>query len=297
MNYYHKFLLISTVALGACSSSSGTTVPFVGNGLPFAVGGEALSDVEGQEMTVKLAQVYFNAADDTTRLVITDEKVTLGAGYVDGPVYDMTITIDGVTYVIEDDVGQFSNGQEIYTYTYHDDGTYSRVDGVYSYALGADTGFEFQSLFVFGYQTDPDVIAAKVGSASFTGTFDGYGNSISLDGTLVDYDVYFGGSLNIDANFDTNRVSGDYSGEFTVAGYDSNFSGLIPEVDLVANGFTSTLDTACPIGSTCSGGGDILGTFFGNTGQEVGGILTIDHTVDDGIDGYQFTGVAGFSAD
>ncbi|MEM9972156.1 MAG: transferrin-binding protein-like solute binding protein [Pseudomonadota bacterium] len=278
------------------------------NGLPLADGSQTLSDVESQNLTVRLVRFERDASSGVTRLIATDETVTLSSDFTrfpgDGEVvsadkYDVTITIDGQPVKIENGVGALPSGQRVWSYLNYrlvNSGTGAiytggRFDG------NAVDPIDMEGFYTFGFESDPSTIAAMTDSATYRGSFFGYSQTFDSTGNLLQEEVRTRGAVTLEAEFARSRVSGRLE-TFLEAPDESEDDAFYELIFLAApitgNGFVGVADITCPTGNSCTSNTSVGGAFYGPKGEEVSGVIALDETVT-GPDGQRIVGTAGFS--
>ena len=292
------FLLISTVALGACSSSNpikkgalsiGSTDPGASaNGLPYAVPDSVLADLESAgEIKVKVVRALTDYDSGVTRLVISDETLTMAELDIADDLDNIIITLGGETITFVAGSAPASSGQDDWSAYINSDGAVSGTGAIYSYEYGSNadlTGeFDSEAFFVFGYETDPDEIAALVDeSVSYSGEASGYGQAFSPDtGDVIESEVSWNTDVVIVADFAASEITGTLeNGEVNVGIEPILFTAEFL-ADIEGNGYTAPLTSVlCDI--TCTSNSSIGGAFFGTDGLETSGIIGLDVLIDDG---------------
>lgn len=300
------------IVLGACSAGTGffggQNDLFIGtnsasssaNGLPFAIPGAVLADLESEgEIKVKVVRSYTDWESGTTRLLISDEKLTLGSNSTSNGLEDIVLTLGGETLIFVGGLAAASNGQDDWRTYIATSGAVSGVGALYSYedsenvALSGE--FDSEGFFTFGYETDPDEIVALVGSVIYNGSFNGYGQTIDPStGNVVSSEQEFLGTITLTANFDSNDIEGTLDGTFDYSGTDFETSFSAPIED---NGYLGTLDSMTCSDAICLSNAEIGGAFFGVDGQETSGVIGMDVRVIPNVgDDYRLIGGGGFTA-
>ena len=309
--------LIAVTALSACTSSKsgrvsllsiGTTDPSESaNGLAFADGVSTKADIEG-EIAVKVVRALTDWDSGETTLVISDETLTVPIGDAT-TLDDITITLGGETLVFAGGNAPVSSGQDQDWVSYVNqnggilNGSNSVTGAFFTYEYSENPGLtgeiDSEAFYVFGYETDPDEIAALVGSAEYLGAFQGFGQVIDpVSGDVVAPESDYEGSITITANFDTGKVDGDLDGmiynsstELTTD-FTTGFSA-----DIEGNGYAAYMDEFVCVDATCTSDSQIGGAFFGQDATETTGILAMDVVVDpDGEDPYRLISGGHFAA-
>lgn len=258
-----------------------TTPPIIvtgTNGLNFGQSGQSLSDAETIAVTTRSAE-FINGSDAS----LTTAIVTLDAGFLSASSTDRsgTVQIGGETVTITNGSGTLSTGETVIA-TFEPDraGTYSGVLDVS--IIGTSSGaIDGENAFVFGFETDPDVIAGRpVGSLEYTGGFQAFGSLNGDDDTSTEYegditilvDFADGGGADVALNGQLNGTTeADLGGTFSLS--DNGFSG----------------DLACTSG--CSDdASSISAGFYGPDADEVSGVLGLGFTAG----GDEFDGVGSF---
>lgn len=270
------------------------------NGLPFAVPASVVEDLEAEgAIKVKVVRALTDWESGATRLLISDETLTLSAGDVAGNLANITLTLDGEALAFVAGSAPASNGQSDWTSYLNSDGAVSGSGAVYSYNYGPSAvlsdEFDSEAFFVFGYETDPDEIAGLVGTAMYSGGFEGYGQVVDpATGSVIDSESYFSGNLDLTADFGGGSVSGTLDGSFDYDGtlFDTAFTAPIE-----GNGYLGDLDSMSCTDAVCLSNSQVGGAFFGTGALETSGLLGMDVRVDpDAGSEYQFIGAGSYTA-
>lgn len=306
--------IAAVMALGGCTASTKSlgseTSLFIGtrnadasaNGLPFAVPSSVLANLEtAGPMAIKVVRAQTDWDTGATRLVISNETLTLSPGAIAGDLDDVVITLSGETLNFLGGAAPASSGQGDWLSYIVTSGAVSGTGAIYNYAGGSDPllsgEFDSEAFFAFGYETDPDEIVALVGSAIYSGAFDGYGQVINpTTGAVISSEQEFFGTITLIADFDgaPGSVDGTLVGTF-------DYSGTSFSVDFAApiegGGYLGTLDTMTCSSATCTSDSALAGAFFGADALETSGIIALDVTVEPvGTDAYRFLSGGGFTA-
>lgn len=312
MKFHVPVAIAALTALNACSAGSGffgsDESLFIGtrgasssaNGLPFAVASSVVEDLEAAgSVDVKVVRVLTDWESGSTRLLISDETATLAAGDIAGDLDGLTITLAGETLVFSGGVATPANNQTAWQSYVNTVGTVSGTGSIYSYeggSTGALSGeFDSEAFFAFGYETDPDEIAALVGSAIYTGTFDGYGQVLDpASGAVLANEQRYNGTFTLVADFDASSVSGALDGTFAYDGTAFAASFMAP---VEGNGYSGTLDAMTCMSATCISSTRVGGAFFGANAPETSGLIGMDVRVTPvGGSEYRVLGGGGFTA-
>lgn len=304
----HLMPVIAVFALAACGGGTATVLPSAflsggvdtsGNGLPPADGTQEISDLEGETMRVRLARFVTDHESGLTTLVITDEEVLAGAGYGSEHDASFVITVDGTPVTLIDGAGIAPNGQELGTYL-NTAGTQSGTVSVYGYAYGDqsefDGDFDSEAYHAFGFETSPDAIAARSGTARYDGVYYGFGQVLDAGGSVIATEYENNGFIGLLADFGRGTIGGAVEG--TIRSGDGSeppyreYSGTIATTSIVGNGFGSAITLNCPSGATCESSSLIGGAFYGADAGEVSGVMGFDEA----LDGERYVGAAGFTA-
>ena len=179
----------------------------------------------------------------------------------------------------------------------------SATGAVYAYEDAENpalTGeFDTEAFFAFGYETDPDEIAALVGTAIYSGDFAGYGQVIDpATGGVIQSEQKFSGTIDLMADFGASSpsVSGDLDGTFDFDGtvFSTSFSAPIE-----GNGFAGSLDNMTCTDAVCLSDSELAGAFFGTNALETSGLLGMNVRVIPDVDPdgeYRFISGGGFTA-
>ncbi len=249
------------VVVAACSES-GDPATIDTNGLPFGASGQSLEDVAG--VTMSLRAGGYTAGGSSS--IVSAQTIRIDAGSLiagaGATALSGEVEIGGETIIITDGAGVTSDGREVQLiYDPSASGTYA---GALDIAIFEASEIVQESALVFGFETDPDVIAARTtGTLTYDGEFFASGD---LGGDLA----IFEGDMTLVADFSgAGTVSGEFAGE--LQGFDRITLDIDPSA-ITGNDFSGT--TACR--ALCTGGGEISGTFYGPDAEEVGGVLIFD---------------------
>lgn len=285
IRFSSPFMLTAFVALTACGGGGGDGGGGGGgatpgtNGLNFGAAGQQLSDAEGTAVTMNAASLQVGGTPS-----ISSATITVDSGFFNGATTDLdgTIQIFGETVTITNGVGALATGEDVrLTYEPNRSGTYAAaVDATVSNATGGTLNGE--SAYVFGFETNPDAIAARTtGSLTYTGDF-----QATLSADQANTQTEYEGGITVVVDFVGDDA--DFTLDGVLAGatdVDLTATGL----DIAGNGIAGGLN--CTLG--CSGGAgssDVDATFYGPDADELGGVLTVDIEVD----GNDFDGVGTF---
>ena len=306
--------ILAFATLSACTAGSGffgsNNSLFIGsrsssssaNGLPFAVPASVVADLEtAGAIDVKVVRALTDWESGATRLLISDETLTMAAGDLTNDLNDITLTLDGETLAFVAGVAPTSNGQSDWQSYINSLGAVSGSGAVYSYNNGPSAilsnEFDSEAFFVFGYETDPDEIAALVGSIlSYNGNFEGYGQVIDpANGNVLSSEEYFSGTLALTANFTGGTVTGDLDGTFDYDGTAFTTSFTAP---IEGNGYLGNLDAMNCTNAVCVSNSQVGGAFFGTDALETSGVLGMDVRVDPNAGSeYQFISGGSYTAE
>lgn len=298
-------------ALGACSAGSGffgtqedlfigTKTSSSANGLPFAVASSVLADLEtAGPIKIKAVRAFTDWETGTTRLLVSNETLTLTPGDTGSDLDNITITLGGETLVFNGNSAPASNGQPAWTSYLNSSGAVSGTGAVYSYTGGPSPSlsneFDTEAFFAFGYETNPSEIVALVGNAVYNGNFDGWGQVLDPGtGDVLSSEESFSGTIQLTANFDTNNVAADLDGTFDYDGttFASSFSAPIE-----GNGYLGSLDTMTCASATCISNSQVGGAFYGTNAMETSGVMGMDvQVVPLGGGSYRYIAGGGFTA-
>ncbi len=297
-----KYLLSASVIAGlaACSSGGGgndapqrnalnfgtTDANASANGLDFADATSTVTDVNGQTVTVRMVRHVTDAQTGQAVLQITNETISIE----DIDEQTLTATIGGETIAFVDGAGTRLDGSDINVDEYLA-GDFSQINSLFGYP---DEGEQTEGVFAIGFETNPEIIQALAGQATYTGAIQGFGTEISNNGESFVEEAFFEGDVEIVADFGTQLISGSTS--IVLQNSDTAFDFDIAETAITGNGFGTDLTlVSCSDGFTCSSNSDIGGVFFGPNGQELSGIAGLDLSATDG-DGntLDYIGAGGF---
>ncbi|MEO0930374.1 MAG: transferrin-binding protein-like solute binding protein, partial [Pseudomonadota bacterium] len=138
---------------------------------------------------------------------------------------------------------------------------------------GSRPGEAENGLFLVGFETDPDVVAARQGTVTYDATLVVSG-VFNDDATLTNQNL---GTALFTADFDDNMVSGDFS----VNVGDGGMALALAPTAISGNGFAGDLQiTACG-SANCTSNSDVAGVFFGPNAEELNGIAQFDVSATD----------------
>lgn len=328
MNSISRLIVITSVAtLAACVTTTPNNGGDEDNTLSISAAEEALrlfaetesggvTDVggliaSGEEVHARSAAVaakVFDFDDETSQL--SDASISMSG---DGDT--LTLTMNGQTFELDPSLDETENPRQI---RYSDDSGYRDI-----FILSADSfdeAFEgangFAELynaffggpdsqdrvyFVLGAETTDEALQALSGSVDYTGQAE-FRIDPSTDwvGEPTSSIVVFGG-LTLSADFDSQSVSGEITDMFVLGDdFGENVDGaiLLNETQYSINGFEGTLSVdesvagAQPVVGSLDDGA-YSGVFYGPNGEEVGGVMSAEGTVD----GQDYNAVGGFHAD
>ena len=271
---------VGALACGLLTACGGSGTADRGPSLPYATDDRVLADAVGTPVPVTLVRYETDYGTGVTRLVTSDEVLTLTS--FDGAGRDLTFTLSlrgevldfaktGYLLQATDGAGKV---WEAYTNTL---GAQSGTVGVYAYDFGGGAGdFDTEGFFVFGYGTDPATLAARTTAATYSGDFHGIGGVVDQTGAIVLEEAIGSGSIVLNVDFDAMQVAGDLSGSFEGFGA---FEAGVNSAAIVGNGFASTLSPECGSGVACSSNTLITGSFYGPDAGEASGLIAFDETV------------------
>lgn len=248
------------------------------NGLNFGANGQSLTEAEGVAVTTRSAG--FESGSGAS---IGDAVITLDAGFLEAAPADRSgsLQIGTETVSITNGSGVLSTGEAVIV-TFEEDraGTYAGALEV-SIAGATGTAVNGENAFVFGFETDPDVIADRTsGSFEYTGGFQAFGSLDDADDTSTEYE----GEMTVVVSFEGNGTA-DVTLDGQLNGTTS--ADLGGTLDISENGFSGAL--SCTAG--CTGDGSSIDAgFFGPDADEVAGVVGVDFTAG----GASFDGVGSF---
>ena len=245
------------------------------NGLAFAEDGDGLPDLTGQTLEVLLPRFTSDHAAGTTRLVISPEVARLGPVDVFGPTGDFDLSIDGETLVFSGGRATDAAGRT-WTSARNTFGKASATTSVFTYSYGVGASpFDSEGVFVTGFETHPDTLAAQRTPLSYDGSWFGYGAVVDGTGTLIQSGVEGGGLISLVADLAGNRVSGRLTGSFF--GF-ADVSGDVSEATVISGGFVSELGNACAGNNDCASATAVAGRFYGANAEDISGLIAFDET-------------------
>ncbi len=279
------------------------------NGLPYAAGSQALADIEGGSISVKLARFVRNPMTRQTTIILSDETAILPEGFTSFEDAGLTISYDGeaLTFInvasgdTVTGITTLESGQSIWSYMNYAMSN-SGTGGIYSYekfdAEIDGNPIDTEGFFAFGFQTDPSDIIALGGEATFNGSYFGYGQVLDLDGNILDEEFRTIGAITIEANFDGMQVSGQLNGLFDPDDIAESYTMVFIGASIEGNGFIAAPDMICGGGSSCTSASSLGAVFYGNDAAEISGVIGFDETISlpGPDDPTRFVGTAGFSS-
>ncbi|WP_342070835.1 transferrin-binding protein-like solute binding protein [Yoonia algicola] len=246
------------------------------NGLPFgAVGQTLLIDAVDRPITMRSASFQAGSAPS-----IVPATITVDAGFFQGGTANLngTITIFGETVTIENGQGTLDDSDEVVVVTFEPNRPSAENPAIYTAALEVNVsgqGFNDvngEAAYVFGFETEPDTIAARTGGTlTYVGDFQSFGSLGGANNAQTEYAggitvaVNFAGSGNAIVTLD-GQIGG--TGNVDMAG----------NIGLTGNGFAGELN--CTTGCT-GAASEVDATFYGPNANELGGVLAIDITATD----------------
>jgi hypothetical protein len=284
-------LLLPFVGLvAACGGSSSNPADDVvrvptENGLPFAESGDTHTDAEGETLKVLIARFETDNATGLTTQTFSEETVTFEVGGIVSK--NLTITLGDETITVVDGAGILES-EQVLDFVGENSGA---VSAVYSLGSYESDGIDTEGYFAYGFETNPDTIAATTGSATDRGNFHGYVQGLNAADEVTYAEILNRGSIVLTSNFSDQTVSGEVTGP--TGGLDGiEYTGTFADVGITDNGFSSDYVIGCT-GCKDGSGGQIEGTFFGDTGQEISGVATLNILLDDGS---RYMGASGYVA-
>ena len=282
---FHPDKVVASAAiflLAACGGGGeGQVVPPVvneENGLSYGAEGQSLQDAEETEVSMDAAS--FQAGGSAT---IARSTILLDANFFAGETSDLdgTINIFGQEVTITNGAGTLPTGENVVlTFESVRAGTYAAALEATISSIGKING---EAAYVFGFETNPDVIAARVtGGLIYAGDFQAFGSVNGVANTQTEYEggitvtVDFSGSGNADVVLE-GTLNGSASADLTGNG-----------IEISGNSFTGNL--ACTAGCSGSGSSTIDATFYGPDADELGGVIGVGIAVG----GETFDGVGTF---
>lgn len=307
------FAILATSTLSACSAGSAffgsNNDLFIGsrsasesaNGLPFAVPASVVEDLESAgSIDVKVVRALTDWDSGATRLLISNETLTMTAGDLANSLNDITLTLDGEALAFVGGFAPTSSGQSDWQSYVNSVGAVSGSGAIYSYNYGPSavlTGeFDSEAFFVFGYETDPDEITALVGQMlNYDGSFEGYGQVVDpANGSVLSSEEYFSGTLALTADFTGGTVTGDLDGSFD---YDGTLFAASFTAPIEGNGYLGDLNSMTCTNAACVSDSQVGGAFFGSDALETSGVLGMNVRVDPNAGSeYQFISGGSYTA-
>ncbi len=290
--------MISLLALAACGSGGSGANPDnlseraqalafgtkagepAANGLAFATEDTTLADVDGAgPINIKVVGAITDHESGETRLVILDETVTSTGNDLE----NFVVTLNGETLAFMEGAGPASvEGGEDWNSETFTEGAVSATRSIYVYARGENPDlngeFDAELFSVVGFETDPSELAAIMGSVTYSGILEGYGQLLDLDGNLIDDEVNISGGIEITAAFDDlDTVNGSLNASY---GPDegSDFENTVKmtfSAGIDGNGYAADLNCT----SGCVDQSSVIaGAFYGHDALETSGLIGFDIT-------------------
>lgn len=293
-------------AVGGCASSLpgfyGPDAPLahdaaiLPNGQPYATATSTLADLEGAgPIQVRVVRSHVDLDTGITKLLVSDEFLTLSLDGISNYLGNISITIDGETlhFVGHEPTGanDLDWGVEMISM-----GEASGTGDVFTNVSENKTApFDTEAFFAFGFQTNPAEIEALRGSATYVGDFRGWGPVLDPGSNLVLLsETEVSGEILLFASFDGGTVDGGLDGIF--AADDRAFTALF-FATIEGNGFSAPIETFYCDQATCTSRSEVAGVFYGADALETSGIIGLDVTVrpEDGVP-YRFVSGGVFTA-
>lgn len=164
----------------------------------------------------------------------------------------------------------------------------SQVHGQYAYAsnlsIGASEGRDYTQLFHAPSMSNPtENIAMPQGVATYSGEFRA---GAALERT--NEAGMIGGTVQLDLNFDTERLNATFHGGFADGGSPVSAQIIGATIDTASNRIVST-DTTRVSFEGVSGGGMLDGAFYGPNADEAAGLFAVGATNVGGMSGVFLT--------
>lgn len=248
------------------------------NGLDFGEVDQMLTETETFAITTRSAAFESGESADVGSAV-----VTLDAGFLTAAPAERsgTIQIGDETVTITNGSGTLSTGEPVVV-TFEQDraGTYAGALEV-SIAGASASDVTGENVFVFGFETDPDLIEARTsGSLEYTGGFQAFGSLNDAADTSTEYE----GEITILVDF-TGAGTADVVLDGVLDG--ATQADLDGSFNLSEGGFSGDLN--CTAGCI-DGQSGIAAGFYGPDADEVAGVIGIGISAS----GDNFDGVGSF---
>jgi hypothetical protein len=276
------------------------------NGQPFAVSDSVLEDLEeAGTIKVKVVRALTDWDSGATRLLVSSETLSLSNDDITSSLDNITLTLNGeIIELVGGSAEVANNPLNSWSSYLNTVGDVSATGTVYTYEYAEDpnlTGeFDTEAFFAFGFETDPDEIAALVGTAIYSGDFAGFGQVIDPStGDVILSEREFSGTITLTAEFGatTPDVSGDLDGNINYA--DGSFTDFTASFSapIKGNGFAGSLDNMTCTDAVCLSDSELAGAFYGTDALESSGLLGMNvRVIPDADDEYQFISGGGFTA-
>lgn len=279
-----------------------------GSGLPFASTGtgQVLEDAADDDSFEVVISGYVNVEGETTATpAIVTETVRIVQDGRGGLFWEMTYNGETVRFPIANDTASgtttLDSGVEI-DLILDETGAHSQGYAIFTYAYEGDDPQDGQlnadGSFILGFETDPEVVAAAQGTATYEGIFGGFGAVENLSANTIENEVSIEGDITLQVSFDDMDVDADIEGFVGVGDDSASFDGALRDAPIVGNAFSGMLDISCADDANCTSDSSIGGAFYGPDRDEVAGLLSFNVTSNDS-DGVRRRYVSGafFGAD
>ncbi len=243
-----------------------------GNGLGFAAAHSALTDTNGQTLSVRMVRHITDAQTGEVRLEVTTETINME----DIDDETLTATIGGETVAFVDGDGERLDGSNLSVDNFFE-GDFSTVRSLFGYP---EEGEQTEAVFVVGLETNPEVIQALTGQVTYSGDISGFGTEVTNGGESFVSEAFFSGDVEIIADFASEQISGTTNVTLDESGLDFDFD--VVDAQIIGNGFGTELElVSCSDGLTCTSNSNIGGAFHGPNGEELAGIAGLDLSTTD----------------
>ena len=247
------------------------------NGAGFADGAGALA-LEGQTVTIRLAEVSNSGSDVPIEIRLVDATLTLEEGWLLTGAGDGALDLDGKTLI-------FTEGEaSMDSLTFETERLGMDLsNGVRATLTSRGEGTETTGFYILGTETDPDTLALQSDQAFYVGRVDVTGYATDDGLPFSDSTSIMTGELRITTDFGAGTVVGSVEKGTVVLSSDGGdlfgtFDASFDETPIVQNGFATALSVdACFEADVCGASeNEIGGLFYGEDGEVIAGLVTID---------------------
>ncbi len=292
-------VLMGVAGCGGSGGGDPTADPFFfgaaddsgsGNGLPFAEEGVLFplnTTIEVPVITTDMAmtRVAANPRTSTT-------SFQSGLAFSLGGAATFDIDLEGETVAVTDGLGLMADGTVIEAARLTSRGGATLV----GFRTTDEAEFGALSMFGFGAETPPSVVADSVGSATLNGALN-FIVAAYQDDALTSATADLSGNATMTVDFDAGTVTGSAFSDALLDG-DGRLLADFAEADIVGNSAAGTVTWSCDSGATCADTGADYGlVFIGNDAMTAFGLTSIETDLTVGDQDFAVVGVSGFIVD